>query len=72
MLALSGPNYGWNISQDVAHSGTVSAAKMAAQCGVPAAASSSGLEADKSSKLEGAVEATVDLAVMLLHALSGR
>jgi broad specificity polyphosphatase/5'/3'-nucleotidase SurE len=51
LLAVSGPNYGYNISTDVLHSGTVAAARMAAMMGVPGLASS-GTFADRADPLE--------------------
>lgn len=51
LLTVSGPNYGYNISTDVLHSGTVGAARMAAMMGVPGLASS-GTFADRADPLE--------------------
>jgi hypothetical protein len=51
LLTVSGPNYGYNISTDVLHSGTVGAARMAAMLGVPALAAS-GTFGSKTDRLE--------------------
>ena len=71
VLAVSGPNYGSNLSMDYWFSGTLSAARMASVMGVPAVSSSSS-STDYSADHSPALEATLSVVEQALHAVHGR
>jgi len=69
VLALSGPNYGSNVSTDILLSGTINASRTASIFGVPSLATSS-LSLDKDDTLEETVDAAVVLVDHILHRTS--